>query len=78
MVQTEGFYELESTFNLDWKYEPPDTFAGGIIPSTIHNQKYFKISYRSPPRHIQEGVPSQGGQHRVVHHVHLEHYQGHF
>ena len=30
----------------------------------------------------QEGVPSQGGQkkeeHRVVRHVQVEHYQGHF
>ena len=30
----------------------------------------------------QEGVPSQGGQrreeHRVVHHVQVEHYIGHF
>ena len=30
----------------------------------------------------QEGVPSQGGQqreeHRVVHHVQVEHYEGHF
>ena len=25
-----GFYELESTFNLDSKYEPPDTFARHI------------------------------------------------
>ena len=28
--QTQRFYELESTFNLDSKYEPPDTFARHI------------------------------------------------
>ena len=35
-----------------------------------------KIAQKTPE--CQEGVPSQGGQRREVHHVQVEQYQGHF
>ena len=40
-----------------------------------------QIEAQSNPE-CQEGVPSQGGQrieeHRVVHHIQVKHYRGHF
>ena len=59
-----GFSELESTFNLHSKYEPPDTFARhirGRHNSIYHpkSKKLLNTLYKySPcsPRHIQKAT----------------------
>ena len=58
-------------------------FKYDIIKDTFKRSEWYQMVQIEAPNtpECQEGVPSQGGQHReehsVDHHVQVEHYQGH-